>query len=260
MKNFGIKSDLALDFLKGDVYTTIVKTFEIKDGVKELSYHSNRVYNKKGDRTLSIEFEKTGEIRIRQVSKFDDHENIVGYNVYNAHDLLVGYGKYEYDSKGRLVSKSHDGMVEETYGYDDEGNIRIVSYPSTGGREIYEYDENGLAIKQLSLRDEDSLFGSLLGGPDKGLTLFENDEWGNIVIMKSYNADTKELLFTQKNKFNSQGDETESIGYNGDGTVHSYVKYEYQYDAKNNWILQRTLTKDGKVYREDIRSIDYYSD
>ena len=54
MKNFGIKSDRTLDFLIGDVKSVTNKTFQIKDGIKELNDHSMREYNSDGYRSLSI--------------------------------------------------------------------------------------------------------------------------------------------------------------------------------------------------------------
>lgn len=260
MKNFGIKSDRTLDFLIGEVKSVTNKTFDLKDGVKELSDHSTREYNSDGYRSLSIYYEKSGDIRLRQVSRFDDEGNKIGYINYNANDLRDSQGKYELDYEGKIVSKFHNGEHEESYEYDDNDNITEVFYPNTGGRDIYEYDDNGLATQQLSLSGENSLFGNLFGGPKKKLTTFVNDRWGNITEMKVYNAETRELLFTQKNTINNQGDEIESIGYKADGSVHAHVRYEYKYDNNGNWIFKKTLTKEGRVYREQERLITYYSD
>ena len=260
MKNFGIKSDRALDFLIGEVKTTTNKTFDIKDGVRELKDHSTREYHSDGHRCLSLYYEKNGRLKMRQVSKFDEGGNKIGYTNYNENDLRDSYGKYELDYDGRIASKFHNGKMEETYEYDDDDNIIAVHYPNTGGRDIYEYDENGLATQQLSLSGENSLFGNLFGGPKKKLTTFVNDRLGNITEMKVYNAETRELLFTQKNTINNQGDEVESIGYKADGSVHAHVKYEYKYDSNGNWTFKKTLTKDGLVYREQERVITYYSD
>lgn len=260
MKNFGIKADRALDFLIGEVKSVTNKTFDIKDGVKELNDHSTREYNSDGYRSLSIYYEKSGRLRLRQVSRFDDEGNKIGYTNYNANDLRDSQGKYELDYEGKIVSKFHNGEHEESYEYDDNDNIVEVLYPNTGGRDIYEYDLNGLATQQLSLSGENSMFGNLFGGPKKKLTTFVNDRWGNITEMKVYNAEPRELLFTQKNTINNQGDEIESIGYKVDGSVHAHVKYEYKYDGSGNWTFKKTLTKDGLVYREQERVITYYSD
>jgi hypothetical protein len=130
-----------------------------------------------------------------------------------------------------------------------------VSYPNTGSQDIFEYDENGLVIRQLSLSGDYSLFGGL----KKKLTIFKNDHYGNILVMEVRNAESAELLFTQKNEINSQGDEVESIGYNADNSIYSFVQYEYTYDNYNNWITKQTLTSKGHIYQEEQREINYYS-
>ena len=260
MKNFGIKSDRALDFLIGEVKSVTNKTFDIKDGVKEFNDHYMKEYNSDGCRILSIYYEKSGSLRFRQISRFDDEGYIIGYTNYNADDLRVSQGKYEIDYEGKIINKFHNGEHEESYEYDDNENIIEVYYPNTGGREIYEYDDNGLAIQQLSLSGENSMFGSLFGGPKKKLTTFVNDRWGNITEMKVYNEETRELLLTQKSTINNYGDEIESIYYKADGSVHVHVKYEHKYDSNGNWTYKKHLTKDGLVYREQERIITYHSD
>lgn len=260
MKNFGIKSDRTLDFLIGDVKSVTNKTFQIKDGMKELNDHSMREYNSDGYRSLSIYYEKSGGLKLRQVSRFDDQGNKIGYTNYNANDLRDSQGKYELDYNGKIVRKFHGGELEESYEYDDNNNITVVLYANTGGRDIYEYDDNGLAIQQLSLSGDNSMFGNLFGGPKKQLTTFVNDRWGNITEMKVYNAETRELLLTQKNTINNHGDEIEIIGYKADSSIPGHVKYEYKYDNKGNWTFKKTLKNDGFVYREEERVITYHSD
>lgn len=260
MKNFGIKGDTTLDFLNGQVSSVKTVTNDIKDGEAEQTDHSYREYDKKGNRTLSIHYDDNDAVRLKQVSQFDSSGKKIGYVNYDKYDRQDSYGKYQYDYNGKMTAKYHDGTCEEQYEYDGKGNVAQVYYPNTGGRDLYEYDLNNLATKQLSKKGENSLFGSLFGGPKNKLTIFTNDKFGNIIEMKVYDGDTKELLFTQKNTANDKGDEIESIGYNADGSVYSHVKYNYQYDNNDNWILKQTLTKDGKVYRENKRQIKYHSD
>ena len=142
--------------------------------------------------------------------------------------------------------------------YNEVGKISVVHYSKTGAKELYEYNENGLATQQLGLSGENSLFGNLFGAPNKKLTTFVNDHWGNITEMKVYNAETRELLFAQKNTINKQGDEIESIGYNSDNSVYSHLKYEYKYDTNGNWIIKQTFTEKGLLYREEERIIEYF--
>jgi hypothetical protein len=260
MKNFGIRSEKALDYLIGDVKVVTIKTFDIINGVEEFKDHSMSEYNSGGLKSLSLYYKNNGILNLRQVSRFDDDGIKVGYINYNKNDLQDGYGKYDLDYEGRIVSRFYNGQHEETYLYDDDSNIIEVYYPLSRGRDLYEYNEHSLATHQFSLSGENTTFGSLFGGPKKKLTTFLNDHWGNIIEMKVYNAETRDLLFTQNSTINSEGDEIESIGYNGEGSVHAHVKYEYNYDGKGNWISKLTLTNDGLVYRYRARTITYYNE
>lgn len=121
-------------------------------------------------------------------------------------------------------------------------------------KDLYEYDLNNFVTKQISILTKKSLLGS----PQNKLTLLTNDTFGNITEMKVFDYESKQLLFNQKNTINHIGDEVESIGYNGDGSIYSHVKYNYKYDTKGNWILKETLTQDGRLYKEEKRIISYH--
>jgi len=257
MKNFGVKSNMALDYLNGILSSVYTKSFEITGIEKNCIERVYREYNEDGERILSIHYDNDENIRLKQVSKLDGFGNQVGYVNYDSFDNQISAGKYEYDYRTRMIAKYHNGECEEQYKYDENDNIIQVYYPNTGARDLYEYAINNFASTQLSIRGEDSLFGSIFGGPNKKLTTFLNDALGNIYEMRVFDAETKNLLFLQKNKINDQGDEIESIGYNADGSVHAHLKYNYEYDNKNNWTLKQTLTSVGRVYHETTRTIKY---
>jgi len=256
MKNYGVKSDKARDNLIGEVKITITKTFEIKDGIRELYDHIRREYNSDGIRIESIYYEHGDVIRLRQVTIFDEKGSNIGFANYNSNGLLDSYYKYELDHNDRIISKYFNGEIEETYKYEDNNNISETFSPNTGGRNYYEYDEKGFAIKQLSVLVINPIFGSLFG-PERRLTTYINDHWGNIIEMKVYDEETNEIYFTQINTINKQGDEIESIEYEADGSVKSHVRNKYEYDNEGNWVSKKTMTGEGLVYREQTREIHY---
>jgi hypothetical protein len=251
MINFGIKEDKALDFLRKDVKSVITYQDEKKE--------SQSFYNEQGYRTLRIHYDDNESIRLKQKSTFQEGFK-TGYINYDKYDNRTSSGQYELNYSGQIISKYHDGEQEEEYQYNELGQIKVLQYSNTGAREIYEYDHNNLAISQLSLQGENSMFGSMFGGPKKKLTTFENDSFGNIIEMKVYDAETNQLMFTQKNKINEQGDEIECLNLNGDGSTYSEIFYDYEYDKKQNWIVKKTLDKDGNLKREEKRNILYYSE
>jgi len=247
MVNFGIKEDKALDSLRKDVKSVIIYEDEKK------KFHC--FYNENGDRTLRIHYDDNESIRLKQKSTFQEGLQ-TGYINYDKYDDRTSSGQYELNYSGQIISKYHDGELQEEYQYNELGQIKVIQYSNTGGREIYEYDHSNLATNQLRLQGENSMFG----GPKNKLTTFENDSFGNIIEMKVIDVDTLKLMFTQKNKINKQGDEIECLNLNGDGSTYSEIFYDYDYDKKQNWIVKKTLDKDGNLKREQKRNILYYSE
>jgi hypothetical protein len=251
MINFGIKEDKELDFLRNNVKSVIT----YQDGNKK----SQSFYSENGDRTLRINYDDDESINLKQESTFKDGLK-TGYINYDKYDNRKSFGEYKLDYRGQIISKYHDGELEEEYQNNELGQIKVIQYSNTGARELYEYDSNNLAVSQLSLQGENSLFGSIFGGPKKKLTIFVNDSFGNIVEMKVYDAETNKLIFIQKSKINQQGNEIECLNLNGDGSTYSEMFYDYEYDKKQNWIVQKTLDANGNLKSEEKRNILYYSE
>jgi hypothetical protein len=55
-----------------------------------------------------------GNLKLRQVSEFDNFGNKIGYVNFNAEGLKGSYGKYTLDNKGRITGKYHNGEEQET--------------------------------------------------------------------------------------------------------------------------------------------------
>ncbi|HOX77018.1 MAG TPA: hypothetical protein PLW31_03175 [Bacteroidales bacterium] len=251
MINFGIKKDSTHDLLRQDVKSVI----NYEDDKKV----AQSFYDEIGNRILKYYFNEDDSIRLKQETTFQGGLK-TGYINYDKYDNRTSFGQYIYDHSSKTFSKYHNNELEEEYHYDHLGRIIEVFYPNTGAKEFYEYDSSNLAISQLSIPGKISLFGSSNARPNKKLTIFENDQFGNIVRMKVLDAESKQILFIQNNKINLQGDEIESIGLNGDGSVYSKIYYDYKYDEKNNWILKRTYDKNGNVVNEEKRQILYYTE
>ncbi|EKT3958573.1 hypothetical protein ABF176_002494 [Flavobacterium psychrophilum] len=251
MINFGVKEDKKLDFLRQDVKSVIY----YNDGKKD----SQSFYNENGDRIARFHYNDDESLRFKQEATFHNGKN-TGYINYDEYDNRDSYGKYELDQFGRIIGKYHNGNIEEQYRYNHLNQIELVYFSNTGAKEFYEYDNNHMVLKQVSIQGEDSMFGSLFGGPKKKLIVFKNDDYGNILEMKTYNAENNQLLFVQKNSINENGDEIKSLNLNGDGSTYSEIYYEYEYDFKKNWILKRTLDNTGKAKSVKKRNILYFSE
>lgn len=251
MINFGIKIEKILDYLREDV--KMAKTIE--NGKKK--YQS--FYNENGEITLRYIYDKDESLRIKQVSTFQSGIK-TGYINYDKYDNRQSVGQFEYDASGNMVARYHDGKLEEWYELNEKGLIVTVNFPTTHSKDTYEYDENNMAIRQVSIQGANSLFSGMPGAIKNKLTTFRNDRFGNIVEMKIFNYDTKEQLFSKLNKFNEKGDEIESRGLYPNGTIYSITRNEYEYDKKNNWINRRQFDKDGNLMNYVNREINYFAE
>lgn len=251
MLNFAIKEERLLDFLREDVKSVIAY-----DNDKKVS---QSFYNENGNRILRYFFDDNISIRLKQKTTFE-YEVITGYINYDIHDNQIGLGEYVSDYLDRIVAKYHDCELEEENEYNILNQIVKLIYSKTGAKEIYEYDKKGFVIRQLSIQGENSIFGSLFGGPKEKLTTFENDDKGNVLNMKVFNFENNHIVFSQINSINIYGDEIKSLNLNGDGSVYSEINYEYNYDQKGNWISKKTLDSHHKIKRIEKRNILYFSE
>lgn len=254
MRDFAIKKDTTLDLLKGKIAKVESFTFEIKNFKSERSEHSYREYNDKGSRTLSIHYDNDDKIYLKQVSLYNENEDKIGFINYDENDNQNSSGKYELSNNGNIIAKYFNDECEEEYKYDNFGNIIEVYYPDINSKDLNEYDLNNFLVSQLSIIGGNPL----LGGPKNKLTLLKNDKFGNMLEMNVYDKDNNQHLFKQINTYNDKGDIIETINYNADNSIYSHVKYNYQYDSNDNWLLMQTLTKNGEIYREEKRIISYY--
>lgn len=222
MLNFGIKNERSLDGLRNKV----IECTNYKNGEKE----SKTFYNSNGIKLKTIYY-TNGNVDFEQISSFESGFK-KGYTNYSSSGVPRESGKYILNNQGQIIEKYHDGQIEEKYRYDNSGRIIEVLYSLTGSKNIYEYDENHLAIKLLAVQEGFNLFG----GPNKQLTLFVNDELGNIVSFKTFNGDTNELLYFQENEINAEGDVVETLGKLPDNSIVDEIKFNYKYDDKGNWI------------------------
>jgi YD repeat-containing protein len=211
MLNFGIRNERLLNGLRKKV----LECTSYKQGEKE----NKTFYDNDGNKLKTIYY-KNGRIDFEQIVSFENgfHKS---YKNYSPSGIPKEGGKYILNNQGQIIEIYHNGQIDEKYRYDSYGRITEVLYPLTGGKNIYEYDENDLAIKLLSIQEGINFFG----GPSKQLTLFVNDDFGNIISFKTFNGDTNELLYSQNNEINEEGDIVQTIGKLSNNTIVDEIKY-----------------------------------
>ncbi|MEO0895282.1 MAG: hypothetical protein AAFY71_02605 [Bacteroidota bacterium] len=78
-----------------------------------------------------------------------------------------------YDQDENLLEMGDGKQARHTYRYDSLGNcIEIISYDASGnelnGRNVYEYDENGRPIKEITYNQKDQTYSVLFEYNDQG--------------------------------------------------------------------------------------------
>jgi len=242
MKNFAIKSDKTLDFLRSDV--KFVKQRKIKSKNEEIkSLELSEVqYNKNGDRILKCSFDDNNNLTFKQETIFKKGVKN-GYINYDVNDNIRSSGEFNFDDCGRISSKTHNGFIEEEYRYDTNSRITRVLYPNTGDKDDYKYDINNLVILQINS------YGNEIH--------FKNDKLGNVIEMKTYEISNRNLILTESRNINEYGDEIESVILNEAENIIFKSTYKYEYDAKDNWISQIAKHSSGISF-EITREIDYF--
>ena len=257
MINNAIKDDLTLDFLRGNVKSTKNKTYKYHSGNKELNDLSYAEYDTNKNRTLRVLYNTDGTQRLKQVSRFNQKGQKISFLNYDEHNNQDSSGTIEYNAFGYLLARYYNGTCEEQYQTDNNGRIISTLYPNTGGKEVFEY-ENNFIVKQLSIKGKNSIFGSLFPGPSKKLSEFSNDINGNVIETKIYDGENKSLLATQTFSYNEFGDEIGSNFIQKDGISKQVSKHIYTYDDKKNWITKINYNSDDTINSEDQREIKYF--
>ncbi len=175
-------------------------------------------------------------------SKVENDIWVVTYETDNRRD--TAYTDIQVDEQGNLVSQKA-GMNTYTYEYDENGLlIKETKTSELYGSEIikYEYDENGLLIRQ-EINDE----GSLLDGNANTYTYEFDDQERVVKITNTAEAKGEVVAYT-------------TYEYNEEGRIETATEYSskvyvtnFHYDENGNVI--RTFTSSDGWTRE--RTYEY---
>ena len=131
-----------------------------------------------------IKLQKENSFDTKSVYKYDDKNNQIEFNRFNADGKLQFKNINKFDSKGNEVERSTYGLSGNISGrytssFDNEGNkIEYLSYNSNGNlknKTTYEYDGNSKTIKSFNSD----------GTPEKK-EVFKYDDKGNEIEYAVY--------------------------------------------------------------------------
>jgi hypothetical protein len=250
MKNPSIQNDRILDFLNGDVKSSSLLRYFIKEEIETLKEHRIREYDRNGYRTKTINYNEDGNVTLEQISEFNFNNFKIGYKNFDGLGIFDSSGKYEINSRGNIISKYFNDRLEEKYKYDELGRIVEQIYCLSGDVVEYVYDTDG---KYIILQK------NYQNGTYTHLLKYKNDENGNVLNIETYRMPSNELRHKQVFIVNELGDELESYVSIDNGDKSNWYKYEYKYDQKRNWIIKIIKTSEDKVFQIVKREIEYYN-
>ena len=232
----------------------------------------------------SYEFEKNGSIKSRTTYEYNSEGLLIRELHRKGDNTLIDWTEYSYDVNGdplKEVSYKADDSIAYTYQYEkdpsetgvvtryhyDETNALVnasVEKTDQNGRLLYTksldrngniksqvqhmYDSHGNEVKELYIG---------AGGQTESWTEYRYSYLKDRTLMSEINFDaagkgTKKYDYV----YDLQGNETECIWYNDDGTIKYWDKYEY--DSENRMIKDTDLEQDGSVgYWEEYLYDEY---
>lgn len=197
-----------------------------------LDHHENckytYYYNEYGNEIKAIKEDLSGNVQATWISEYDDNQNLIKKSVdtgngepfvqliqiYDDNGNLVerrGISKtnesvytYTYDEQNKLISKSCDGQIFETYTYEADGSYKGQNVNNAKQYSIYRPDGK---IKELHLASNNKIVysynedGVLVecvtysGESMKEKTVYHLDENGNAVKVSKVNASGDETVY-----------------------------------------------------------------
>ena len=206
------------------------------------------VFNKEGFITEVTRFNLDSSNYVRSVLSYGENNLQIERKVFGK-DSMLSVIKYKNDDNGNLIESRHykpNGQLNSVYlnTYDESGYKieEVVSYQNSDERRTYIFtnDKDGNTIEEKEVRPF----------KDDYITSFKYDDKGREIQRI---GDRRKSI--QTFKYNENGDQIES---HYKGTTYSfYIKYEYSYDKKGNWV-KRITYEDGIPVEIAEQSYTYY--
>jgi len=178
-----------------------------------------------------VYYDGEGELIGEEIFKYNEDGNVIGKIVMNA-DLSIRQKIVKtFSKKGKVLTrKEWSGDIFKTsyvYSYPEKNKIRTNNLSEVG--DVLSYD--------IEMYDkEDNLIESTdfdAKGNVTGKHTYEYDKRGNKTLTRVFDADGSEQKY-------------------------NYMRYEYEYDKKKNWIRQVEYLHNGNSLDVSEREITYY--
>ena len=215
-------------------------------------------------RVDSVTFDKRGNFQDRYRREeggkytwfsyyFDVNGYNLGWNEYNAKNVLTARTAYLNDKNGNCIERtnfiSNQMTKQETSRYENNRLVEEQSYDNQGNmteKRVYKYDNAGNNT-ELEFYDRE---GNL-----RQHYLYKYDNRGNRIEWRFYDAD--EFLVALTTYYYDDHDNCiEVSSFNYDEHLNWKHSYVYEYDEDDNWVRQ-TIYRNGTPYQVIEREIAF---
>ena len=283
------QSDLTNDNLKGKVKSLDKKSYRTNNSgkkltKKDLSFEAITTFNEDGYLVSSLARYTTKILGVgkwrKSEFKMDDENRVVSSKFKKGDEIFQTIeNKYAGLKMERLVLNEKGETIRKeqfSYGKDDEVLEKII-FSNDGtvkSREVNKYNSKGKLIESKNYKGENLFYTitttyptanseqtkkEMADGNFTTLNYFEYDDKKNLTLYKD--MDSKGNLVSKTiNTYNDKGDLILKRKYNdkGEEEEHNYMKYEYEYDSKGNWVKKTEFLFNGNTLDFSERKIEYY--
>jgi len=175
--------------------------------------------------------------------------------IYNNQNIKTGVTQQILNSKNQIDSSFHysntNGIFRiQVNHYDSNGNLRSHIDSSLLFKRTllwkYEYNDKNEMIRQIAYDENGNL---------KNTRTYKYDSAGKEIESDLLTANGKYSF--SKSLYNENGDLTDNIWYDKNGSTTNHRKFQYEYDKHKNWITKKRL-KDSEVNYIWERKIEYF--
>ena len=227
-------------------------------------------YDENGNETLSVDYDESGSVVSKTVTKYDDQNRRVELQIFSGEDELNETHYFEYASDGRVSEETieYQGGFKSVKSYTQSDNgLTITTVDEDGNeeeKEVLVSDADGNVTERTvtdyngdqSLRQvSEYVDGKLIisknldkDGSEINHRIFKYQEDGKLSFVGILNPE-KELLDSYSYQYDEKGREVlQTIGTRG--------KITTEYDDENHTTTVVTSTGTGQVVNQTVTSYD----
>jgi hypothetical protein len=261
----------AVKSIRTETVSNTVRDGKSKAGQRRLE--SIETFDEPGNLLECIEYNVEGVLNWHQKNIFEEGR-VIGWQVITRPDEEWDKFLYKFDEAGNIVEQNSyddDGELSNhwTYLYDQQNrkvqsSMQMLSWDKNRALiTIYSYDEKGRLVEEKTfMNEENAVLPAESSGVHQRMLIYDGSKWWTSSREYSKGGQLVGISYLKRD---DRGNEIEDISYDGAGSIEHKIRYEYKYDKRGNWIVQKTSrwnTADGQSrYQLDeieYRKIEYF--